>query len=48
MRSRYVSAVGFLAAAVALVGGAAQLHAQHAVRRAIDGRPDALIDLRTA
>ena len=39
--------VGFFAAAVALVGGAAQLHAQHAVRRAIDGRPDALIDLRT-
>ena len=48
MRSRYVSVVGFLATAVALVVGDAQLHAQHAVRRAIDGRPDALIDLRTA
>ena len=47
MRSRYVSAFGFLAIAVALAGGV-QLRAQHAVRRAIDGRPDAVIDLRTA
>jgi len=48
VRSRYVSMFGFLATAVALVGGDVQLRAQHAVRRAIDGRPDALIDLRTA
>jgi gluconolactonase len=48
VRSRYVSAFGFLATAVVLVGADVQLRAQHAVRRGIDGRPDALIDLRTA
>jgi gluconolactonase len=48
VRSRYVSMCGLLATAVALVGGDVPLRAQHAVRRAIDSRPDALIDLRTA
>ena len=38
---------GFVGAAV-LVLGMVQLHAQHAVRRPIDGRPSAVIDLRTA
>ena len=31
-----------------LVVGMVQLHAQHAVRRPIDGRPNAVVDLRTA
>jgi gluconolactonase len=31
-----------------LIVGLVQLHAQHAVRRPIDGRPSAIIDLRTA
>ena len=39
--------VGSVGAAV-LVVGMVQLHAQHAVRRPIDGRPNAVIDLRTA
>jgi gluconolactonase len=34
-------------AAVGILAGA-QISAQHAVRRPIDGRPDALVDLRTA
>lgn len=36
------------AAAALLLVAAPQLAAQHAVRRPIDGRPDAVIDLRTA
>ena len=31
-----------------IVVGLARLDAQHAVRRSIDGRPDAIVDLRTA
>lgn len=39
--------IGFLAAVVVTVG-LAPLYAQHAVRRPIDGRPAAIVDLRTA
>ena len=49
MRSQALRAIS--AALLILVATAAaepQLHAQHAVRRPIDGRPDALVDLRTA
>ena len=46
MRSRTAArlSIGLLGAFVAV----APLSAQHAVRRPIDGRPDALVDLRTA
>lgn len=41
--------LGTLPAAAAIVVAALtpRVHAQHAVRRAVDGRPDAIIDLRT-
>jgi gluconolactonase len=41
LSARVLVATAVLAAAVA------PLHAQHAVRRLIDGRPDAIVDLRT-
>src|SRR3954470_11801343 len=40
--------VGSVVAAGIVALGVEHLHAQHAVRRAIDGRPDAVVDLRTA
>ena len=51
MRSRISSrrSIGCVTAAVlVIVVGLARVDAQHAVRRPIDGRPDAIIDLRTA
>ncbi len=47
MRARALLAL-VTAAACAIVAFEPHLSAQHAVRRPIDGRPDALIDLRTA
>jgi len=35
-------------AAAVMIAGPARLDAQHAVRRPIDGKPDAIVDLRTA
>ena len=40
--------VGSVVAAAIVAVGVEHLQAQHAVRRAIDGRPDAIVDLRTA
>ena len=42
-----MNVVGSSVTAVTLAIAVAQLHAQHAVRRPIDGRPNALVDLRT-
>ncbi len=42
-----MNGVGSGVAAVTLAVAVAQLHAQHAVRRPIDGRPNAVVDLRT-
>ncbi len=47
MRSRYMNRFGAGVTAVTLAVAVAQLHAQHAVRRPIDGRPNAVVDLRT-
>jgi gluconolactonase len=47
MRARYMNVVAISATAIAFVAAVAQLHAQHAVRRPIDGRPNAVVDLRT-
>lgn len=44
MKAPLTATVMLLAAAAAATTG---IHAQHTVRRAIDGRPDAMIDLRT-
>ena len=48
MRSRTLFAITALAAPAIAIAIQPPLFAQHAVRRPIDGRPDALIDLRTA
>jgi gluconolactonase len=48
VRSRTLYAITILAALTAAMALERRLIAQHAVRRPIDGRPDALIDLRTA
>lgn len=42
-----MNGVGSGVAAVTLAVAVAQLHAQHAVRRPIDGKPNAVVDLRT-
>ena len=48
MTSRTLPATAAAAALLLVVAAAARLDAQHAVRRPIDGRPDAVVDLRTA
>jgi len=48
VRSRTLFAITALAAPAIAIAIQPPLFAQHAVRRPIDGRPDALIDLRTA
>lgn len=48
MRSGTLSVIAITAIATIAVTLEPRLSAQHAVRRAIDGRPNALIDLRTA
>jgi gluconolactonase len=45
---RQLRIAGAAAVAIAIFGSPAPSAAQHAVRRAIDGRPDATIDLRTS
>jgi hypothetical protein len=46
--SRAFSATAAAAAALITIAAGTRLHAQHAVRRALDGRPDAVVDLRTS
>ena len=48
MRSRTLLFATLVTATTAAVVFEPRIHAQHAVRRPIDGRPNALIDLRTA
>ena len=49
MRSQAFRVIPIAAVAMAAITVAAPwLHAQHVVRRPIDGRPDAIVNLRTA
>ena len=48
MRSQVLRVISAVVVVLAATTAAEpRLHAQHAVRRPIDGRPDAVVDLRT-